>query len=123
MTVFERTGSLVGSTEYYVILTNDHQIKAACDWPAAPTREQIKRVVERELRGFAEHIVVYHQGESVSMFVDADSVAKELLENRVATEIYRAWTLHQYPEAKPASLGIIRGPAVLFGRQVLIGEL
>ena len=123
MTVYERTGSIVGSTEYYVLLTNGDQVKEACEWPAAPTREQIKALVEKVLRGYAEHIVVWHQNASRSMFVDMDAVAKRLPINKIATTVYRAWTIQQYPEVKPVSLGVIRGPALLFGSQVMTGEL
>ena len=70
--------------------------------------------VQRDL----EHVSVLFQGEHADMFVDEVGVNDGLPRNDLATDIYRANWLDQFPDVDPESLPHIAGTAIVFGRRV-----
>lgn len=87
--------------------------------PAVPSFGQLQKVLKPVLCGDLERVRVWHEEKYLDMFVDDDSIAKMLPPNEAATAIYRANVLaHQKPTPDLKTLPFVRGPAVLFYRQV-----
>ena len=115
MTLYEKPRQPDDTTEYFVILTNHHQIREWVDWPAEPTAEMVRKLVEPYVDGKLAHYAVFHHGAWCSLFLDVEGELKKKQLNEVATEIWRDHHLHHY--GKPTKSYVL-GDAVLFGKLV-----
>lgn len=90
------------------------------DMAARPSFKEIAAIVEPLLdSGGMEHVLVFHGGEYLDMFVDEVGVLIGLPRNFAATAIYRNNALtHEPGKFKPEDLPAIHGNAVLFHRRI-----
>jgi hypothetical protein len=87
--------------------------------PQAPNRDQLRALVEPLLDGQRlEHVAVLWDDKRCSMFVGETSTIDGLPFNAEATKVYRNNWMTRHPDADPDELPEIRGPAVLFDRNV-----
>ena len=108
-------------TTYRVIYPDGRVEHHRIDWPRAPKYDQINKLVRPLVDcDSIEHVSVLHPEKSLraDMFVDEDGHASQKPRNDLATAIYRANYIQQYPSVDPESLSFIVGNAVLFDRVI-----
>lgn len=105
-------------TPYTLIPPKGDQVEGVVEWPAEPTYELIKSIVEPYVGDWMEHVYVFFDGKPTDMFVNENGHMRKLPYNIRATTIYRAASLKRFPHLDPNTLPIIVGPAVLFHRKV-----
>lgn len=92
------------------------------DDPGFKKRWAIIRTIALEAIGAdndPEHVLVWHEGKYLDMYVDEIGVLKELPFNAKATKIYRAnWLAHEPNPGPEFALPHIAGNAVLFMEKV-----
>lgn len=102
-------------TDYTVFYPDGSTFLGRADLPEIPEYTDLRPVLKNYLQD-PEHVRVFHEGEYLDMFVDANS-ASLCPVNDAATAIYR----HNVDVHEPNAVmerGTIHGPAVLFRRKV-----
>lgn len=107
------------AADYSIIFTDGHVVRRVVNWPAAPSADQLRKVVGGYLNGRGvEHMTVIHEGRRKDLFTSIPSPLDPQPINAAATEIYASAWLERHPSADPDDVPPLRGIAVLFHRKV-----
>lgn len=118
------------TTTYTIYYTDNTLQRGAVDWPATPTLDQIKALVEPIVGGPMEHVHVLNpkrvEADEISLSDYLDMFVDEIghvraggprARNDAATAIYRANWLRA-EGGDPEDLHWIAGTAIVFDRQI-----